>query len=55
MNSVTKVEQKVKIRVDGDSTRVPVSEISVSGGVVNAYSALLLAEKTNSTAAVKSK
>ena len=55
MNSVTKVEQKVKIRVDGDSTRVPVSEISVSGGVVNAYNALLLAEKTNSTAAVKSK
>ena len=55
MNSVTKVEQKVKIRVDGDSTKVLVSEISVSGGVVNAYNALLLAEKTNSTAAVKSK
>jgi subtilisin family serine protease len=55
MNSVTKVEQKVKIRVDGDSTKVPVSEISVSGGVVNAYNALLLAEKTNSTAAIKSK
>ena len=55
MNSVTRVEQKVKIRVDGDSTKVPVSEISVSGGVVNAYNALLLAEKTNSTAAVKSK
>jgi subtilisin family serine protease len=55
LNSVTKVDQKVKIRVDGNSSKVPVSEISVSGGVVNAYNALLLAEKTNSTAAVKSK
>ena len=55
MNSVTKVEQKVKIKVDGSSNKVPVSEISVSGGIVNAYNALLLAEKTNSTAAVKSK
>ncbi len=55
MNSVTKVEQKVKIRVEGSLNKVPVSEISVSGGVVNAYNALLLAEKMNSTAAVKSK
>lgn len=55
MNSVTKVDQKVKIREEGDSSKVPVSQISVSGGVVNAYNALLLAEKTNSTASVKSK
>ncbi len=55
MNSVTKVEQKVKIREEGSSNKVLLSEISVSGGVVNAYNALLLAEKTNSTAAVKSK
>ncbi len=55
MNSVTKVEQKVKIKEEGTSKKVALSEISVSGGVVNAYNALLLAEKTNSTAAVKSK
>jgi len=55
MNSVTKVDQKVKIREEGDSTKVAVSQISVSGGVVNAYNALLLAEKTNSTASVKTK
>jgi len=55
MNSVTKVEQKVKIKEEGDNKRVLLSEISVSGGVVNAYNALLLAEKTNSTANVKSK
>ncbi|WP_411274183.1 S8 family peptidase [Daejeonella sp.] len=55
MNSVTKVDQKVKIREEGNSTKVPVSQISVSGGVVNAYNALILAEKTNSTASVKSK
>ncbi|MEJ7694016.1 S8 family peptidase [Daejeonella sp.] len=55
MNSVTKVEQKVKIREEGSSNKVAISEISVSGGVVNAYNALLLAEKTNSTASVKSK
>ena len=55
MNSVTKVDQKVKIKEEGDSKKVLLSEISVSGGIVNAHSALLLAEKTNSTARVKSK
>jgi len=55
MNSVTKVEQKVKIKEEGDNKKVLLSEISVSGGIVNAYSALQLAEKTNSTARVKSK
>ena len=55
MNSVTKVDQKVKIKEDGNNRRVLMSEISVTGGIVNAYSALQLAEKTNSTARVKSK
>lgn len=45
MNTVTKVEQKVKINEDGDNKRVYLNEISVSGGVVNAYNALVLAEK----------
>ncbi|MHB1177113.1 MAG: S8 family peptidase [Daejeonella sp.] len=55
VNSVTKVEQKVKIKEDGSSSRVPFSQISVSGGIVNAYNALLLAEKSNSTVSVKSR
>lgn len=55
MNSVTKIDQKVKIKDQGNSSKLLLSQISVSGGVVNAYNALLLAEKTNSTAAVKSK
>ena len=55
MNSVTKVEQKVKIKEDGSNKKVLLSDISVTGGVVNAYNAMLLAEKTNSTARVKSK
>ncbi|MFA6945317.1 MAG: S8 family peptidase [Pedobacter sp.] len=55
MNSVIKVDQKVKIKEDGDNRRVLMSEISVTGGIVNAYNALQLAEKTNSTARVKSK
>lgn len=55
MNSVTKVEQKVKVKDEGNSKRVTLNEISVSGGVINAYNALLLAQKTNSTSALKSK
>jgi|UniRef100_UPI004049E641 subtilisin family serine protease len=55
MKSVTMVEQKVKIKEDGDNKRVLLSEISVSGGIVNAYNALLLAEKTYSSANSKSK
>jgi subtilisin family serine protease len=55
MNSVVKVEQKLKIKENGDNRKVLLSEISVSGGIVNAYNALQLAEKTNSTARVKSK
>jgi subtilisin family serine protease len=55
MKSVTLVEQKVKIKEDGDNKRVLLSEISVSGGIVNAYNALLLAEKTNTSSNAKSK
>ena len=55
MNSVTKVEQKVKVKDEGSTKRLTLNEISVSGGVINAYNALLMAEKTNSMAAVKSK
>jgi subtilisin family serine protease len=55
MNSVVKVEQKLKIKEDGDNRKVLLSDISVSGGIVNAYNALQLAEKTNSTVRVSSK
>lgn len=55
MNSVTKVEGKVKIKEEGSSKKIFLSEISVSGGIVNAYNALLLAQKTNATASAKSK
>lgn len=55
LNSVTKVEQKVKIKEDGSNKKVLLSEISVSGGIVNAYNALLLAEQTKSTTTVRSK
>ncbi|HUH32715.1 MAG TPA: S8 family serine peptidase, partial [Daejeonella sp.] len=58
MKSVTKVDTKVKIKVDGTSKKVPFSELSVSGGVVNAYNALELAQKmggSSSTAEAKGK
>lgn len=55
MNSVVKVEQKLKIKEDGDNRKVLLSDISVSGGIVNAYNALQLAEKTNSASRAKSK
>lgn len=41
MKSVTKVDQKVKIRRDGSSKKVYLDEISVSGGIVNAYNAIV--------------
>ncbi|WP_207536226.1 S8 family peptidase [Desertivirga arenae] len=43
MRSVVKVEQKVKIKEDGENKKVKLSDISVTGGVVNAYNALKLA------------
>lgn len=46
LQSVTPVKQKVKIKgADGRNKRVRLTDISVTGGVVNAYNALLLAEK----------
>lgn len=41
MNSVTKVDQKVKIKKDGSTKKVYLDEISVSGGIVNAYNAIV--------------
>lgn len=45
MNSVTKVDQKVKIKRDGSTKKVYLDEISVSGGIVNAYNAIVEANK----------
>ena len=48
MKSVAKVNHKVKYKNDkGENVRVAFSEICVSGGIVNAYNALLLAETYN--------
>lgn len=46
MNSVSKVEQKVKINDEGNSKKVHLKDISITGGIVNAYNAVLLAQKT---------
>lgn len=52
MKSVTKVTRKVKYKNDKDETvRVNFSELCVSGGIVNAYNALKLAENYQSSAA----
>jgi cell wall-associated protease len=46
MKSVSKVDIKVKHKDEkGQSTRIAFTELCTSGGVVNAYQALLLAEK----------
>lgn len=46
LESVTPVRQRVRVKgSDGRNKRVRLREISVSGGVVNAYQALLLAEQ----------
>lgn len=48
MKSVSKVDIKVKHKDEkGQSTRIAFTELCTSGGVVNAYQALLLAEKYN--------
>ncbi len=48
IKSVAKVDHKIKYKNEKNETvRVPFSEISVSGGIVNAYNALLLAESYN--------
>lgn len=49
MKSVTKVDQKVKVKSEGGSKRVYLDEISVSGGIVNAYKAIAEATKVAST------
>lgn len=41
LKSVVKVDQKVRVKRDGASKRVYLDEISVSGGIVNAYNAIL--------------
>lgn len=47
MQSVTRVDQRVKVTgADGRSSRVSMNDICVTGGVVNAYTAILLAEET---------
>ena len=51
MKSVSKVETKVKVKEEGNSKKVPFSELSVSGGIVNAYNALKLAMKMDVTSA----
>lgn len=45
LKSVTKVDQKVKIKVDGSNKKVYLDEISVSGGIVNLYNAIVEADK----------
>ena len=45
LKSVTKVDQKVKIKEEGSSKKVFLDEISVSGGIVNAYNAVVEANK----------
>ncbi|MFZ4863062.1 S8 family peptidase [Sphingobacterium sp. Mn56C] len=45
LKSVTKVDQKVKIKKDGNSKKVYLDEISTSGGIVNAYEAVVQANK----------
>jgi cell wall-associated protease len=45
MESVVQPEEKVRIRDKGTNRKVSLSEISVTGGIVNAYNALELAEK----------
>ncbi len=49
MKSVSKVQQKVKYKNErGETVRVPFSDLCVSGGIVNAYEALKLAESYQS-------
>lgn len=44
MRSVVKPNHTVTITVDGTPRQVPMSDLCISGGVVNAYQALLLAQ-----------
>jgi len=46
MQSVAKVDHKVKVKDNGTNKRVDFKDICASGGIVNAYNALQLASKT---------
>lgn len=45
LKSVVKVDTKVKIREDNTNRRVYLSDISITGGIANAYNAVELAEE----------
>lgn len=45
LKSVTKVDEKVKIKEDGNTKKVYLDEISVTGGIVNAKQAIEEAER----------
>lgn len=45
LKSVVKVDQRVRVRKEGSSKRVYLDEISVSGGIVNAYNAVMEANR----------
>jgi len=46
MQSVTRVDHRVKVKgPDGRTMRVSMNDICVTGGIVNAYRALQLAEE----------
>ena len=45
MQSVEKPTQRVSIKDNGQNVSVPFSEVCISGGIVNAYKALKLAER----------
>ncbi len=49
MESVVKVNHNVDITVDKKEKTVPFSDLSISGGVVNTYNAIKLAESMSST------
>jgi subtilisin family serine protease len=48
LKSVVKLDQKVKVRDETGSKKVRLDEISVTGGVVNAYNAIQLASQMSS-------
>src|SRR5690606_27278719 len=45
LKSVTKIDERVKVQVDGSSKRVYLDEISVAGGIVNAKAAIEEADR----------
>lgn len=47
MRSVTRVDHKVKVKENGESKRVNFTDVCISGGIVNAYHALKLADEVS--------